>query len=89
MDWLPLWTWVMLGKVMAVPSATGNPNDQAAQMGKMMNLYMPFMMAWITFSVPAGLALYFVATNVFTFVQYAMMGKADIRKLIPFIKPKA
>jgi YidC/Oxa1 family membrane protein insertase len=81
-------TQYMLGQVMVMPSASGNPNDQSAQMGKMMNLYMPFMMAWITFSVPAGLALYFVATNVFTFIQYALMGKADLRKLIPGYKPK-
>jgi YidC/Oxa1 family membrane protein insertase len=82
-------TQYMLGQVMVMPSATGNPNDQAAQMSKMMNLYMPFMMAWITFTVPAGLALYFVATNVFTFIQYALMGKTDLRKLIPGYKPKS
>jgi YidC/Oxa1 family membrane protein insertase len=81
-------TQYMLSQVMVMPSATGDSNDQAAQMGKMMNIYMPFMMAWITFSVPAGLALYFVATNVFTFIQYALMGKSDLRKLIPGYKPK-
>ena len=73
-------TQYILGQVMTMPSTGG---DQAAQMGKMMNLYMPFMMAWITFSVPAGLAIYFVATNIFTFIQYALTGKIDYNKLIP------
>ncbi len=74
----------LLGQVMTPPSA--NPNDQSAQMSKMMNLYMPLMMGWLTYTVPAGLGVYFVASNIFTFAQYALMGKLNWDQLIPWLK---
>jgi len=77
----------LLGQVMTPPSA-GSASDQTAQMSKMMNLYMPFMMGWLTFSVPAGLGIYFVASNLFTFLQYAVMGKLNWDKLFPWLKKK-
>jgi YidC/Oxa1 family membrane protein insertase len=44
-------------------------NPAAASM-KMMTLFMPIMSAFIAFSVPAGLGLYWIATAVFqTFIQ--------------------
>lgn len=47
-----------------------NPSDQSAQMGRAMNLYMPILMAYISYIYSAGLALYFVTTNVLGIVQY-------------------
>jgi YidC/Oxa1 family membrane protein insertase len=77
-------TTYMQSKLMTPPSA--QPNDQSAQMGKMMNLYMPFLMGWLAYSFSAGLALYFVASNVFTILQYAVMGKVEWSNLIPGMK---
>lgn len=59
------------------------PGDQGAQMAKAMNLYMPFLMGWLAYSFSSGLALYFVASNVFTILQYAVMGKLEWSNLLP------
>ncbi len=48
-------------------------DDQGAQMGRMMNLYMPLLMAYISYIYAAGLALYFVTSNVLSIVQYYFM----------------
>lgn len=78
-------TWLQ-SKVMTPPSA--NPNDQSAQMTKMMNLYMPFMMGLIAYSLPSGLAIYFLASNVIGIAQYAVMGKTNWKNLLPSLKSK-
>ena len=66
------------------PTAGGDA--QSAQMSKMMNLYMPFFMGWLSYSFPAGLAVYFVTSNLSTIVQYALQGKVDFRRLLPSAK---
>ena len=68
-------TWLQQ-KMMAMPS-TGS-TDQSAQMTKMMNLYMPFLMGWIAYTLNAGLALYFVVTNVVGIIQYGAMGRLNL-----------
>lgn len=68
-------TWLQQ-KMMVMPTAGGN--DQSAQMSKMMNLYMPFLMGWIAYTLNAGLALYFVVTNTVGIIQYGMMGKLSL-----------
>ncbi len=52
-----------------------NPNDQSAQMGKAMNLYIPLLMAYISYIYAAGLALYFVTGNVLSIAQYYLMRR--------------
>ncbi|HYF82269.1 MAG TPA: YidC/Oxa1 family membrane protein insertase [Clostridia bacterium] len=47
---------------------------------KMMTNMMPIMFGWITLSVPAGLALYWIAGNVFTIVQQYFMMKPSKEK---------
>jgi YidC/Oxa1 family membrane protein insertase len=76
-------------KLMTPPSMGGN--DQSAQMTKTMNLYMPLLMGWISFTLAAGLAIYFVVSNLIGIFQYAMMGQLDLknwRNLIPFMPQK-
>ncbi len=60
-------------KMMTPPSA--NPNDPGAQMGKMMTLYIPFLMGWLSYSFAAGLALYFFTGNIASVVQYRLTGR--------------
>lgn len=74
-------TTYLQSKLMAMPSAS--PNDQGAQMTKMMNLYMPLMLGYFAYSFASGLAVYFVASNLMTVIQYAAMGKLDWKKLLP------
>lgn len=63
------------------PTTVGD--EQSQQMTRMMNLYMPFFMGWLSYSFPAGLAVYFVTSNLSTIVQYALQGKIDFRRLLP------
>lgn len=76
----------LLSKVMEAPSS--GQDDQAAAMTKSMGMMMPLMMGWMAFQFSAGLALYFVVTNIITTVQYSMQGRTDWSKILPFIKSK-
>jgi YidC/Oxa1 family membrane protein insertase len=89
------WGWVQAGipilaivvfvtsyfqtKVTATPS-TG-ADDQAASMSKMMSIYIPVLMGWISYTYNAGLAIYFVASNIVSLLQYALMGRLDLSNL--------
>ena len=74
-------TTYMQSKLLTPPSA--NPKDQTAQMTGMMNIYMPFFMGWLSLTLASGLALYFVVSNVIGIIQYAILGKANWKSLLP------
>jgi YidC/Oxa1 family membrane protein insertase len=74
-------TTYIQSKLMTPPSA--NPGDQTAQMSNMMNLYMPFFMGYLALTFASGLSLYFVVSNTVGILQYALLGKADWRNLLP------
>ena len=63
--------------------STGEPGEQGAQMMKAMNIYMPFLMGYLALTFASGLSLYFVAGNLITILQYALMGKLNWSNLIP------
>lgn len=66
-----------------------NPGDQGAQMSRAMNLYMPILMAYISYIYSAGLALYFVTTNVLSIAQYYITRRpAAAAKTVVPAKPK-
>ena len=62
------------------PMTTGDQQSQAT--ARMMSVYMPLLIGWLAYSFPAGLAVYFVASNLVTIVQYALMGRLDWRNLL-------
>lgn len=68
-------------KLMTPPSA--NPNDQSAQMTKMMNLYMPLLMGYLAYTLASGLALYLLVSNLVGIIQYGAMGKLNWKNLLP------
>lgn len=74
-------TTYLQSKLMTPPPT--NPGDQGAQMSKMMNLYMPLIMGWISFTLSSGLALYFIVSNILGIAQYAAMGKVHWGNLLP------
>ena len=74
-------TTYVQSKLMSPPST--NPKDQTAQMTNMMNLYMPFFMGYLALTFASGLSLYFVVSNVVGILQYALLGKANWRSLLP------
>lgn len=63
-------------------------NDQAAMIGKSMNIYMPILMGFMAYSLASGLALYFLTSNIFGIVQYALLGRANWSNVLPFLKNK-
>jgi YidC/Oxa1 family membrane protein insertase len=66
-------------KMMAAPSA--DPQQQA--MSESMALTMPLMFGVITFQLASGLALYFVATNIFGIVQqYLTSGLGGLETML-------
>lgn len=62
---------------------TANPNDQSAAMSGMMSIYMPLLLGWFALTFPSGLAVYFITSNLLGIAQYAMMGRANWRNLLP------
>ena len=78
-------TTYISSKIISPPPQPG-ANDQGAAMTKMMNLYMPILMGWLAWSLSAGLALYFVVTNLIQIAQYALTGKVYWRNIIPGLK---
>lgn len=69
-----------------VTPTSSNPNDQSAMMSKQMTMMMPLMLGYFALTFASGLSVYFITSNLLGILQYAMMGKADWRNLIPSAK---
>ncbi len=67
---------------LTTPPAT-NPNDQSAAMTGVMSIYMPLLLGWFALTFASGLSVYFITSNLLGIAQYAMMGKANWRNLLP------
>jgi len=50
-------------------------NNQTADTMKMMNNFFPLMTAWIAFSLPAGVGLYWIVNNVLQIIQQVVLNK--------------
>jgi YidC/Oxa1 family membrane protein insertase len=74
-------TTYIQSKVTMPPPA--NPNDQGAMMGKMMTLYMPFLLGYFALTFASGLSVYFITGNLIGVAQYALLGKVNWRALLP------
>lgn len=66
-------------KLMSPPSS----DPQSKQMSGMMNIYMPLLMGWFAFSFASGLALYFFVSNIIGVIQYALLGRINLRSILP------
>jgi len=75
-----LTTWLQTKLTMP---ATSNPNDQSAQMTRMMSIYMPLMLGWFSLTFASGISVYFIVSNLIGIVQYAVTGRANWRNLLP------
>jgi len=63
--------------------ANTNPGDQTAAMSNTMSLYMPLLLGYFALTFASGLSVYFITSNLLGIAQYAMMGRANWRNLIP------
>jgi YidC/Oxa1 family membrane protein insertase len=62
--------------------------NQAAMLNKSMSIYMPVLMGFMAYSLASGLAIYFLTSNIFGIVQYAILGRANWSNILPFLKKK-
>ena len=76
-------TTFLQSKLIQPPSSA---NDQGAMISKSMSIYMPVLMGFMAYSLASGLAIYFLASNVFGIVQYALLGRANWGNILPFLK---
>lgn len=67
---------------------TSGENDQGAMISKSMSIYMPILMGFMAYSLASGLAIYFLTSNVFGIIQYALLGRANWSNIFPFLKKK-
>jgi YidC/Oxa1 family membrane protein insertase len=74
-------TWIQSKLTMPTSS---NPNDQSAQMSKMMSIYMPLLLGWFALTFPSGISVYFIVSNVLGVVQYAATGRANWSNVFSF-----
>lgn len=57
---------------------TDNQSEQAASMAssmKVMNMFMPLVLAWFCFSMPSGMGLYWVAGSIVRSIQQVIVNK--------------
>ncbi len=78
---------VIQTRVMQPPTEAGS-NNQTAALTNSMSATMPLLMGVMAYQFSAGLALYFVVSNLTTVAQYAAMGKTDWSRIFPWIKTK-
>jgi YidC/Oxa1 family membrane protein insertase len=69
------------------PPSTGD--QQSNMMMGMMNIYMPFLMGWLALTLASGLSIYFVASNLISIGQYALLGRLNWNNLLPGRKKDA
>ena len=79
-------TSFLQSRLIQPPSSDGN--DQAAMISKSMSIYMPLLMGFMAYSLASGLAIYFLASNIFGIFQYALLGRANWSNILPFLKGK-
>jgi YidC/Oxa1 family membrane protein insertase len=90
----PLWIIPILAGITAFlssyvttkisPSAASMGNNQAASMTKSMMYTMPLISIWITFTMPAGVGLYWIMSNILMVVQqYLLNGIIPIEANLP------
>lgn len=61
-------------------NSSSNGNEMSASMNKSMSLMMPIMTGFMSFSVPAGLGLYWIINNVVQILQQMFMNKFVLKK---------
>ena len=59
----------------AEPSQNKGNTDSTQSMTKSMNVMMPIMTLWITFTVPAALGLYWTMSNLISMIQQLVLNK--------------
>ena len=67
---------------MITPPGAGD--QQATQMSQSMTLTMPLIIGWMSLNFPSGLAIYWIATNLFSIAQTALTQPVDWKNVFTF-----
>ncbi|HEV2012009.1 MAG TPA: YidC/Oxa1 family membrane protein insertase [Candidatus Limnocylindria bacterium] len=77
----------LISSVMFQPMAQPKTVDPQQKMMQSMQYYFPLLTIFIAWSLPAGLAIYWVTTTLFGIVQqYFVSGWGQLPKFLPFLK---
>lgn len=69
-------TWLSMKQSQKMSGQTNsNQNAQANQMGSTMNMIMPIMTGFFTISLPSGMGIYWIVSNVIQMVQQVVLNK--------------
>lgn len=69
-------TWLSMKQTQKMSGQTQqNSDNQAAQMGKSMNMIMPIMTGFFTFTLPSGMGIYWIASNIIQMIQQYVLNK--------------
>ena len=68
-------TTYISSKLTSVASSSSQQNEQAAQMQNSMMKFFPVMTGFICFSLPAGVGMYWVVSNIFQMIQQFFLNK--------------
>ncbi|MHB8629975.1 MAG: YidC/Oxa1 family membrane protein insertase [Aggregatilineales bacterium] len=81
-------TWVSQ-KLITPVNPSGDPKDPSAAMSRQMLMIMPLITGFFSLNFASGLSIYWVVGNIAVIAQYAALGRANLRNLIPaFLLPK-
>lgn len=72
-----LTTWLSMkqSQKMSGQAANQNPDNPTASMSKTMNLMMPIMTGIFAFTLPSGLGVYWIVSNIFQMVQQFFLNR--------------
>ena len=77
----------LIASVMAQPSVQPKNIDPQQKMMQNMAYYFPLITVFIAWSLPAGLAIYWVTTTIFQIVQqYFVTGWGQLPRFVPFLR---
>lgn len=82
------WLTSRLSQKMSQPTSSNGSaapaNDSATQMTKSMTMMMPIMTGFFTFTLPSGLGIYWIVSNVMQIVQQVLLNKYFEKKVDDF-----
>jgi len=79
-------TWLQQKLIMPV-NPDADPKDPTTQMSRQMQIMMPLMIGMFSLQVASGLSIYWIVGNIVGIVQYALLGKVDVRAAFGLKKP--
>jgi YidC/Oxa1 family membrane protein insertase len=68
-----------------IPMTSTDP--QQAQTTNMMNIFMVIIITQFSLTLPSGLSVYYVLSNLLTIAQFMLMGRVDWRRVVGFGTP--